>query len=408
MAGLWRIAIRDLRRNKRRSAATLLAMLLGVGMLVVLAGFMEGMFIQSLQDNIRVQTSHLQLRDADYDRKKASLKWPDLVEDSEEQAARIRSYPMVQDATPLLWTSAVVGLREESFNVSLTGMDFRSDVNAPFRDGVVAGSLPAPDDREGILLGELLAENMDVEVGDSLNLLIPTSGDQPDQANFIIRGLYRSGIPGYDKNTILMPLKKAQSITRTDGRASAILTMLEAREQSEVLEAELEAPGYDIQTWQEMNSFMLEYKSISNEIIYIFYVFILAIVAVVIVNTLLMTVLERTREMGILAALGMKASQIRWMFLIESGVLAAVGIIFGVLIGSLVVEYLSVHGMNFGDTASVINSTEFAVGEVMYAAHSFGQYLVIALVALVVTLLGSLYPAWVATQKEPIEALRAL
>ena len=237
---------------------------------------------------------------------------------------------------------------------------------------------------------------MDVEVGDTLNLLIPTSGDQPDQANFIIRGLYRSGIPGYDKNTILMPLEKAQSITRTEGRASAILTMLDDREQSEILEAELEAPGFDVQTWQEMNSFMLEYKSISNEIIYIFYVFILAIVAVVIVNTLLMTVLERTREMGILAALGMKASQIRWMFLIESGVLAAIGIVLGVLIGALVVEYLSIYGLNFGDTASVINSTEFAIGQVMYADHSFSQYLLIALVALVVTLLGSLYPAWVA------------
>jgi ABC-type antimicrobial peptide transport system permease subunit len=78
------------------------------------------------------------------------------------------------------------------------------------------------------------------------------------------------------------------------------------------------------------------------------------------------------------------------------------------MIGALVVEYLSVYGLNFGDTASVINSTEFAIGQVMYAAHSFVQYLLIALIALIVTLLGSLYPAWVATQKEPIEALRAL
>jgi len=371
MAGLWRIAIRDIGRNKRRSGATLTAMLLGVGLLVMTGGIMEGSYVGMIDDNVRVQTSHLQVRDADYERSEGSLKWEDLLDDADAVAARVRELPQVEDATPILWASGVVGLGEQSVNVAVNGMDLSSDVNAPFRDGVVAGQLPEPDDRDGVLMGRRLADSLGIGVGDTFSLLAPTSGEQPDEAVFTIRGLYDSGFPGYDLNTILMPLAKAQSFTRTDGRASAILTLLYDRD-------------------------------------YMLYVIVLAIVAVVIVNTLLMTVFERTREMGILASFGMKAREIRAMFLIEAGILALVGIVLGILLGSLGVEYLSRVGIHVGDTAAFASSSQMSIGEVIYAAHSVQDVIIVSVTALVITLVGSLYPAWYASRMEPIEALRAL
>ena len=210
MAGLWRIAIRDIGRNKRRSGATLVAMLLGVGLLVITGGIMEGSYTGMIEDNVRVQTSHLQISDGDYERSEGSLKWDDLLDDAEVVAAQVRDLPQVQDATPILWASGVVGLGEQSVNVALNGMDLRSDVNAPFRDGVVVGQLPEPNDREGVLMGQRLADSLGIGVGDTFSLLVPTSGEQPDEAVFTIRGLYDSGFPGYDLNTILLPLAKAQ------------------------------------------------------------------------------------------------------------------------------------------------------------------------------------------------------
>jgi len=138
------------------------------------------------------------------------------------------------------------------------------------------------------------------------------------------------------------------------------------------------------------------------------YVIVLAIVAVVIVNTLLMTVFERTREMGILASFGMKAREIRGMFLIEAGTLALVGIVLGVLFGSLGVEYLSRVGIHVGDTAAFVSSSQMSIGEVIYAAHSVQDVIIVSITALVITLVGSQYPAWYASRMEPIEALRAL
>ena len=416
MAGLWRIAIRDIGRNKRRSGATLVAMLLGVGLLVITGGIMEGSYTGMIEDNVRVQTSHLQISDGDYERSEGSLKWDDLLDDAEVVAAQVRDLPQVQDATPILWASGVVGLGEQSVNVALNGMDLRSDVNAPFRDGVVAGQLPEPNDREGVLMGQRLADSLGIGVGDTFSLLVPTSGEQPDEAVFTIRGLYDSGFPGYDLNTILLPLAKAQSFTRTEERASAILTLLHDKDEADAAAIAVNAAvggtragsELKVETWMELNEFMVETTEIGQQFTYMLYVIVLAIVAVVIVNTLLMTVFERTREMGILASFGMKAREIRAMFLIEAGFLALGGIALGVLFGSLGVEYLSRVGIYMGDTAAFASSTQMSVGEVIYAAHSVQDVIIVSVTALVITLIGSLYPAWYASRMEPIEALRTL
>ena len=416
MAGLWRIAIRDIGRNKRRSGATLVAMLLGVGLLVITGGIMEGSYTGMIEDNVRVQTSHLQISDGDYERSEGSLKWDDLLDDAEVVAAQVRDLPQVQDATPILWASGVVGLGEQSVNVALNGMDLRSDVNAPFRDGVVAGQLPEPNDREGVLMGQRLADSLGIGVGDTFSLLVPTSGEQPDEAVFTIRGLYDSGFPGYDLNTILLPLAKAQSFTRTEERASAILTLLHDKDEADAAAIAVNAAvggtragsELKVETWMELNEFMVETTEIGQQFTYMLYVIVLAIVAVVIVNTLLMTVFERTREMGILASFGMKAREIRAMFLIEAGFLALGGIALGVLLGSLGVEYLSRVGIYMGDTAAFASSTQMSVGEVIYAAHSVQDVIIVSVTALVITLIGSLYPAWYASRMEPIEALRTL
>ena len=94
----------------RRSAATLVAMLLGVGMLVVAAGYMEGTYSGMIEDNVRVQTSHLQVRVEGHERSEGSLKWEDLLDDADERAAQVRALPEVRDATPILWASGVIGI----------------------------------------------------------------------------------------------------------------------------------------------------------------------------------------------------------------------------------------------------------------------------------------------------------
>jgi ABC-type antimicrobial peptide transport system permease subunit len=135
-------------------------------------------------------------------------------------------------------------------------------------------------------------------------------------------------------------------------------------------------------------------------------IIVMLIVAVVIANTLLMAVFERIREMGILAALGMKGRQIMLMFLLEAATLGLAGIIVGVALGSAGVGYLATAGLYIGDMSAV--ASEVALGSTVHARFVPVTFASLSFWTLVIILLASLYPAWFAIRREPAEALRAV
>jgi ABC-type lipoprotein release transport system permease subunit len=407
MFTLWRIAIRDLGRNKRRSALTLIAVAMGLALIIALHGFEMGAIQGSIENNIRVQSGHVQVRGESYDEDKVSLKWEDLLEEPLALAAQAQMLAEVRGAAPVLWAGGILGTVEESVGVRVFGIDPPSEMAAPFREGLVAGEFLAPDDRSGVLISERLAKSLGLTTGDDISLLINTSGEQPDEATFTIRGLYDTGIPAFDESTIFLPLAKAQAFTRVGERASAVVVLLHDQEDADAVASALRAPGLDVVTWRDLNQLMLQATESAMGLLYIMYLVVLAVVAVVVANTLLMSVFERTREMGILAALGMKGRQIMAMFLMESATLGAIGVILGVLLGSLGVYYLATEGIYLGDMANM-TPADIAYGETMYAAFQWSDTAVLAVVCWIIMLLASLYPAWFATRKEPIDALRAL
>lgn len=405
MRQLLKIAYRDLVRNRRRSLLTLVAIAVGVSLLVFMSGFIQGAITDSIENNIRLQTGHLKIRAESYDEDKVSLAWEDLLDSPEEIAAQVRGLDGVEAASPVLWASGIVSTREESVGVRVFGIDPLSDVHARIRDGLAAGEYLQPDDRSGVLLGQRLAESLGVAVGDQISLLVNTADEAPDEATFTIRGLYATGVPVYDDTTIFLPLSKAQAFTHTEGRASMILALLKDRELADGLAAALRAPGYTVLTWREMNQVILQAIQAGMGMLYIMYLVVLMVVAVVIANTLLMSVFERIREMGILSALGMKAREILLMFVVEAGILGAVGVVLGVVLGSLGVFYLSRVGLRIGDMATM-TTVSAAYSDTMYARFAPAETIAVAIAAMVIILLASLYPARVAARLQPVDALR--
>jgi len=405
MRQLLKIAYRDLVRNRRRSLLTLVAIAVGVSLLVFMSGFIQGAITDSIENNIRLQTGHLKIRAASYDEDKVSLAWEDLLDNPEELAAQVRGLDGVEAASPVLRASGIVSTREESVGVRVFGIDPLSDVHARIRDGLAAGEYLQPDDRSGVLLGQRLAESLGVAVGDQISLLVNTADEAPDEATFTIRGLYATGVPVYDDTTIFLPLSKAQAFTHTEGRASMILALLKDRELADGLAAALRAPGYTVLTWREMNQVILQAIQAGMGMLYIMYLVVLMVVAVVIANTLLMSVFERIREMGILSALGMKGREILLMFVVEAGILGGVGVVLGVLLGSLGVFYLSRVGLHIGDMATM-TTVSAAYSDTMYARFAPAETIAVAIAAMVIILLASLYPARFAARLQPVDALR--
>ena len=137
---------------------------------------------------------------------------------------------------------------------------------------------------------------------------------------------------------------------------------------------------------------------------YVIYFIVILVVAVLIANTLLMSVFERTREMGILAALGMKQRQVMLMFLFEAIILALTGIVAGLVLGFAVVAYMGQVGLSFSEDA-MASVEGFAYGSRMYPEFDPGQAIILSLFMFIVVTLVSLYPAWYAARLDPVKAL---
>jgi ABC-type lipoprotein release transport system permease subunit len=403
MIQLLKMAYRDLGRNRRRSFFSALALGMGLALLLLMAAVVEGEMRGSLESTIRLESGHLQVRADTYDEVKTSLAWDDLIENPIGIAAQIAALAQVEIATPRLFASGIVSVGDETEGVRVIGVDPSSGANAPIRDGLVAGDFPAADDREGVLLGQPLADRLSLHVGDQVTLLINTSNGDVDQQAFTIRGLYSTRTPTYDDRTVFLPLAKAQAITRAEDHASTILVILHDREQAEAVAAALQGPGLLTVTWQKANELLIQTEQFAKAYMVVLYLIVLGVTATVIVNTLVMAVFERTREIGILSAIGMRQRRIMAMFFAESGLLGVGGIALGLAIGGLLVAYATNQGFYIGN----MGVTGMMLGERIYAYLTVQDTLTLTVVAFIVTLLAALYPAWLAARLEPVEALRA-
>ena len=403
---LWVIAYRDLLRNRRRSFFTMLAVALGLALLIVLNGYIAGALEGSLQNSIRLQTGHVQLRAQSYTEEKVSLQWKDLLNQPEDLAAQVRALPAVQAAAPVLWATGILNTADESGGVRLYGIDTTSALYAPIQQSMVAGAYLAADDRNGILIGQNLANSLGVGVDQKVSLTVVDADSAPIEGVFTIRGLFSTGVPSYDDSALFMPLDKAQAFTRTERHASAIMMLLHRQADADTVAATLATSGVTALTWRDLNAILLQTMQTGMSFYLILDAVVMLIVAVIIANTLLMAVFERIREMGILAALGMKGSQIRTMFLLEATLLGLIGIVVGIGIGCGGVAYLATAGIPVGDMGKAANG--IALGTVLYARFVPGTFAALSAATLVVILLASLYPAWFAARLEPVDALRSV
>lgn len=404
MFQLFKMAFRDLGRNKRRSILSALAVSVGMGLLLLMSSVIVGEMRGALKNTIQLHSGHLQIRSLTYDENKISLKWDDLIENPQALIDSVTAQvPQVMAATPRLVASGIVTRGENSHGVQVIGFDPASEANQVYRQGVIGGDFLTPDDREGILVGQPLADKLGLAVGEQVNVLVNTSNGAVDEQLFTIRGIYTTNTFGYDESTIFMPLAKAQTITGAEDRASLIFIMLDDREQADAVAAAMKTPNYTVVTWREMNAFIVQFEDFANAYMTIFYLIVLGITATVVSNTLVMSVYERTREIGILAAIGMKGRRILAQFLAEAALIATGGVIGGLILGGALSYYFGLYGVpldigKFGLTGILINNR-------IYTQLTLGNVIYLTTVTYIVTLIASFAPARMASRMEPVEAL---
>lgn len=402
---LWTLAYRDLRRNRRRTLLTMIAVALGLALLMVMNGYIAGVLDESLQNSIRLNTGHVQVRAAGYNDEELSLRRSELLADPEQIAAGAAALPGVKAAAPVLWAGGILSTPSDAVRLRLYGIETASPLYDPIRTALVAGAFLDPEDRDGVLIGRHLAESVGATLGGKVSLTVVDADGRANTGVFTVRGLFATGIPSYDDGAVLMPLARAQAFTSMQRHASAVVVLLNDQAGTAGVAAALRGPDTDVRTWEDLNKLLLDTMRTGMSFYLILDGIVILIVAVILANTLLMSVFERIREMGILSALGMRGGQLMQMFLLEAAILGLAGLVIGALLGAAGVGYLATVGIPIGEAAGAAGSS-IALGSTLHARFVPGTFAALAAAMLAIILAAALYPAWYAARLEPVEALR--
>jgi ABC-type lipoprotein release transport system permease subunit len=404
MMQILKMAFRDLGRNRRRSFFSALAVGGGLALLILMSSVVAGEMGSAIESAINLQTGHIQIRATTYDENKSSLKWEDLVANPDEIANKIAALSQVKAATPRLYASGFLSSGTQSAGAKITGIDPLSPASDPYREGVISGSYLSPNDRDAVLIGKPMAEKLKLKVGDNVGLSLNTADGNVQDQTFTVKGIYSTGTYGFDSGTIFLPLAKVQAMTRTENHASTVYVLLKDTTMTDTVVPALSvSSNLKIKTWKDLNALFVEYETFAQSYIAIFYMIILAISASVIINTLIMSVYERTREIGILSAIGMRGGRIMMLFLAESSMLAVGGVIMGLILGVLGTMYFNINGFYIGN----MGLSGMAIADTIYAKLTVENLINLTIMTFVVTMLAGLYPAVMASRMQPVEALRA-
>jgi ABC-type lipoprotein release transport system permease subunit len=404
MMQILKMAYRDLGRNRRRSFFSALAVGGGLALLILMASVVEGEMGGALENAIKLQSGHIQIRAATYDENKSSLKWEDLVANPDEITAKIAAFDQVKAATPRLYASGFLSSGTQSAGAKITGIDPLSPASDPYREGIISGDYLNPDDRDAVLIGRPMAEKLNLEVGDNVGLSLNTADGTVQEQTFVVKGIYTTNTYGFDSATVFLPLAKAQAMTQTENHASTIFVLLKDTTMTDTVAPALSvSSNLQVKTWKDLNSLFVEWEDMAQSYIGFLYLIILAISVSVIINTLIMSVYERTREIGILSAIGMRGSRIMMLFLAESSLLAIGGVIMGLIIGVVATMYFNVNGFYVGN----MGLSGIAITDTVYAKLTMENLINVTIMTFVATILAGLYPAITASRLQPVEALRA-
>lgn len=315
--------------------------------------------------------------------------------------------PDVIGVSSRIITGGFMNSRDFSMPVSIQAIE--PEKEAPLSlvaDYVVEGRYLTKDDQDVVLIGKTLADRLNVGLNDRVSLVGRATHEQMRTRTMTIIGIYNVGSAETEKSLVLMNLAEAQVLYGLEGQVTEVVISLKSvgNENSVVNALRAALPDYEVASWQELNPALLNAYDIGEQFMGIFGVVVLLIAAVGILNLMMMAVFERTREIGLLGAMGLKRGQILWLFLLEGMLIGAVGAIAGVVLGGTVVAISASIGLDFGYFNEASDMMAL-MGNKLYPVVDAGLMVNRSITVIIMAALASLYPAWQAGHREPADAL---
>ncbi len=376
---------------------SILGIAIGVMALVIALALITG-FQEDVQDKILGATSHIMVSD---------LSGQGMT-GYEELIGKVGGVKGVRAVSPIIYDMVLISGPYKSKGGMLKGLDFERDKKSyPWLENLDQGMLPSDSPQEGILLGRDVAFSIGANIGDVVIVLTSSSrlsplGPIPKQKKFVVSGIFSTGLYEFDSTTALISLRAAQRFFNLEGRINhlqiKIADIFQAPEVGEELRRVLPPTTY-VTTWMELNRSLFSALKLEKNIMFLTITLIVVVAALNIIATLILMVMEKTRDIGILMAIGSTPRSVRKIFFLQGAMIGVIGTTVGVLLGLL--------SCWLANTFKLIK-VPVDIYQITYVPFHIKttDLLIIIGVSLSISLISTLFPSHRASKVDPVVALK--
>jgi putative ABC transport system permease protein len=399
------LALRNLFRHRKRTAIALLTISFGVIALLLAGGFIDWIFWGMRENTIQSRLGHIQVTRPGYFESGSADPFAYLLPDQPLESVNFEAIPGVTAVSPRLAFTGLISHDDVTIGFIGEGVDPEKDADLSKHLKVIAGESLDSGDPNGIFLGGGLARNLDVTLGETVTILATTASGGLSGVEGTVRGMFQSASKEFDDAALRLPLEIARQLLRTSGAHSWVVLLDETEHTENVLQQlQLQYPEaatrLQFTPWYALADFYNKTVKLFSKQMHVVRLIIALIIILSISNILIMSVLERTGEIGTVMAIGLQRRSILYLFVSEGLLLGVIGGLLGVAIGTTLAFVISAigipmpppPGMDTGYTGRIMVSWPLVAGAMS--------------LAVLTTLLGSLYPAWKASNMKIVDALR--
>lgn len=401
---LFSLALRNIFRQKVRTAATLAAIAIGVSGLILAGGFVNDIFVQLGKAIIHSQTGHIQITRVGYSENKTRAPEKFLIKDGDELKSKLTSQiPGIDQAISRLGFTGVINNGRRDLGIVGEGIEPDGEAKLGTFLNYIEGRALTGTDHDGIVIGDGVAKSLGLKIGDRVTIVMTLAAGAVNTLDFELVGIFQSFSKEFDSRAVRIPLDVAKTLMDTDGIHLLVVQLSDTESTSSTvasMKQQLANQGLDVTAWYALSDFYEKTVDLYDRQFGVLRLIILIMVLLSVINSMNMTLFERTREFGTMRAIGDRSDWVFRLIMIESFWLGLLGSLLGIILGCLAALGISAIGIpmppppnaNLGYTALIrLDST---------------SVLTAGAVGFIASMLAAIIPARRAAKADIVEALR--
>ncbi len=404
MRTLFKIAWRNIWRNTRRTVILVLAIGIGLMGIIITEAFTNGIENKMVENVIGSSLGHIQIHAKGFEENPVVER---SMSDSPELLRILDTHPGINKYSRRIRAMGLISNPEHSGGVMIVGIAPSRELNITYiKDSIVDGRYLREGDSGRIIVGKKLADEFELELGSKVVLMAQDLEKDIASGAYRVTGIYRTESSEFDRATAFIALSDARELLALGERLSEIAMVVNDLERVDLVAEGLRKKvdsDIEVHTWKEIEPLLVRIVELYGQFTYIVYLIVFVAMAFGIINTMLMVIFERVKEMGVMMALGTRPLQIVLLVILETVCIGILGLCLGDLLGYLFLGIFH-NGMDLSFLAEGME--HWGLGHIIFPSFGLNDLLIANVSTLFIAILISIYPAIRAARFRPVEALR--